>query len=211
MEEKKTYRGIDLVDKILEFIKMTPDYKQTTFNSLKGNQPRLIRLKQIDSLISAFIPEIQNESMTSRLKGFFSSRKIDLDIILSGDFLENRNIEDYSEFINHVKYEIQNFGSDEIDFTDLKNVFTAFVTYKKHIKQILEFNAGWLSVSRKTSMFTIRVTDSISSNLVGKYDKIDKALEILINPKKKSFTEIELISKFNFPKENLEEIDLENW
>ena len=33
----------------------------------------------------------------------------------------------------------------------------------------------------------------------------------LINPKRKSFTEIELISKFNFPKENLEEIDSDNW
>ncbi|WP_445452932.1 hypothetical protein [Flavobacterium sp. 25HG05S-40] len=211
MQKTKSYNGIDLLEKILEFIEMVPDYKQTTLNSINENKPRLIRLKRIESLVSAFFPENQSESLKSKLKEMFSSKKIDLDFILSGDFIEKRDVQEYLELINQVKYEIQNFGSDEIDIADLKNVFIAFVEYKKCIRKILGFNSGWLSVSRKTSMFTIRVTDSISSNLAGKYDKIDEALEILINPKRKSFTEIELISKFNFPKENLEEIDSDNW
>lgn len=213
MNEIKTYKGIDLIEKIIEFIEMTPNSSEWTYNSLKENEPRLIRLKQINSLISAFIFESKKDNFANKIKELFSPQKVELQNILNGDFLEKRNFNEYSEFVLLVNKDTQvsNFISKEIDFTDLKNVFLLFISYKKKLRQLLEFNSGWLSVSRITSFYSIQMTNSISSNLIGKYTDLDDALEMLINPKNLSFTETELISNFNFPKENLEDIDSENW
>jgi hypothetical protein len=54
MEKSKTYNGIDLLDKILEFVTMTPNEREWNYKSLNSNQPRQIRLKQINSLLKAF-------------------------------------------------------------------------------------------------------------------------------------------------------------
>ena len=213
VNEIKIYKGIDLIEKIIEFVEMTPNSSEWTYNSLKENEPRLIRLKQINSLISAFIFESKKDNFINKNKGLFSPQKVELQSILNGDFLENRNFNEYFEFIHFVKKDtkVSNFVSKEIDFTDLKDAFLLFVSYKKKLRQLLEFNSRWLSVSRITSFYTIQITSSISSNLIGKYTDLDDALEMLINPKNLSFTETELISNYSFPKENLEDIDSENW
>ncbi|MGZ3834290.1 MAG: hypothetical protein ACXVB0_12255, partial [Mucilaginibacter sp.] len=78
---------------------------------------------------------------------------------------------------------------------------------KRQIRNLLTFNSGWLEASSTTSLFSIFLTNSISNNLIGKYDELDKALELFINPKSLIFTEEELIAKFNFPTEDLSSID----
>jgi hypothetical protein len=55
------------------------------------------------------------------------------------------------------------------------------------------------------------LTNSISSNLENTFEELDQTLELFINPKKLQFTEQELIDKYNFPKEDLHQIDLDNW
>jgi hypothetical protein len=54
------------------------------------------------------------------------------------------------------------------------------------------------------------LTNSISSNLKDKYNDLDRTLELFINPKELLFTEKELVEKFNFPTEDLHQIDMDN-
>ena len=211
MTKNKTYKGIDLIEKIIEFTAMTPDSATWTYNSLKENEPRLIRLKQIDSLISAFIPEIKNTNLTEKLTGLLSSKKTKLTKVVSGEFIENRSLDAYIAFTNLIKQEAESSTLNKIDITDIKNTFIILMSYKKNLRQLINFNNDWLEVSRITSLFSIKLTNKISSNLLGQYDEIDKVLELIINPKNLSFSETELISNYNFPKDDLDEIDLDNW
>lgn len=57
--------------------------------------------------------------------------------------------------------------------------------------------------------FTIHITDSISNNLTNKYKDLDKALELIINPNELIFTKEELIVRFNYPIDNLVDVDYE--
>jgi hypothetical protein len=211
MTKNKTYKGIDLIEKIIEFTAMTPDSATWTYNSLKENEPRLIRLKQIDSLISAFIPEIKNTNLTEKLTGLLSSKKTKLTKVVSGEFIENRCLDAYIAFTNLIKQEAESSTLNKIDITDIKNTFIILMSYKKNLRQLINFNNDWLEVSRITSLFSIKLTNKISSNLLGQYDELDKVLELIINPKNLSFSETELISNYNFPKDDLDEIDLDNW
>lgn len=211
MTKNKTYKGIDLIEKIIEFTAMTPDSATWTYNSLKENEPRLIRLKQIDSLISAFIPEIKNTNLTEKLTGLLSSKKTKLMKVVNGEFIENRSLDAYIAFTNLIKQEAESSTLNKIDITDIKNTFILLMSYKKNLRQLINFNNDWLEVSRITSLFSIKLTNKISSNLLGQYDELDKVLELIINPKNLSFSETELISNYNFPKDDLDEIDLDNW
>lgn len=51
----KTYSAIDLLDKVLEFIEMTPNSNEWNLQSLKSNLPRQIRFRQIEALLNAFL------------------------------------------------------------------------------------------------------------------------------------------------------------
>jgi hypothetical protein len=210
MHITRTYKGIDLIDKIVEFIEMTPDSKLWSETALKNNNSRLIRLKQIKSLISAFLPF--EPSISEKIISTFSGQKVNLQTILNGEFIERLDIIEYSEVLSLIRSENDSLSlSSEIDHKDLKNVFEKLIQFKKHIRTLLEFNAGWVEVSRLSSYFTIRLTNEISSNLIGKHNELDRVIELMINPKQLSFTEDVLISKFNFPNENLDDIDAENW
>jgi hypothetical protein len=213
----KEYKGIDLLDKILEFVEMTPDPKLWTLNALLGNEPRLVRLKQINSLISAFFQVNTTTNFLEKAKKIFSGEKNEtIHTILSGDFLKEQNIGDFSELIEFMKTKVKSeeeFEREEreLHIRHLIMPFKQLITYKKELGRLLMFNSGWLEAGLITARFSIYLTNSISSNLKGKYSDLDKALELFINPKKLSFAEDELIAKFNFPTDNLEEIDKDNW
>ncbi|MEO6850293.1 MAG: hypothetical protein ABI203_06510, partial [Mucilaginibacter sp.] len=58
-----------------------------------------------------------------------------------------------------------------------------------------------------TSLFSIQLTNSISNNLIGRYNELDTVIGLFIDPKSLTFTEEELITRFSFPTENLNAID----
>ena len=217
MQQIKTYKGIDLLDKIFEFCEMTPDTKLWTINALQGNQPRQIRLKQINALINAFFPENTATNLIERTKKLFSDSKNDtIHTILSGDYLNKQNINDFSELVDLIKSTVrtkENFESEEreIHIGHLIMPYQQLIKYKKELRRLLTFNSGWLEASSMTSRFSIYLTNSISNNLTDKYSDLDKALELFINPKNLSFTEAELIAKHHFPTDDLHEIDVDNW
>jgi hypothetical protein len=75
----------------------------------------------------------------------------------------------------------------------------------------MDFNSGWLEAGSTFSMFHIMLTDSISSHLKGTYAELDQTIELFINPKNLVFTEKELIDTFQYPTDDLHQIDMDNY
>ena len=215
MTNKNEYTAIDLLDKVLEFIAMTPDKSQWSVTALKSNPPRQIRLKQIESLLNAFFTIDSKTSLIDNVKSFLSAKpKPSIQSFLSGEFIRQRETSDYAQTIKFIKDFVKTSNSNldetkEIRIEELVFIFPKLVDYKRQLRSILTFNSGWLEASSTASQFSIHLTNSISKNLVDKYDNLDKSLELFINPQGLTFTEDELISRFNYPTENLNDIDFD--
>ena len=74
---------------------------------------------------------------------------------------------------------------------------------------MMTFHTTWIEAGTIPLRFSIYLTKSISENLAGKYDDLDKILGLLIDPNGLSFTEEELIADFNYPKEDLLDVDID--
>lgn len=215
MEEIKTYKGINLLEKIIEFTTMTPDSNEWNTSALKSNPPRLIRFKQIRSLINAFFEHEDRQNILDNVKSLVggNANKITIQTLLSGEVLKGKRPEEYSELLTLMKYKVKEregqINEAEFDrpFVNLIMSYQHLVQYKRHLTDLLTSNSGWLEAGSITSRFSIYLTESITVNLEGKYFELDRALELYINPRGLSFTKEELISKYNFPNENLDEVD----
>jgi hypothetical protein len=216
MKQIKVYRGVDLLEKILEFIAMTPNEKQWNFKSLNDNKPRQIRLLQINSLLKAF-SIIEGEKNILEKTQNYSNLDLTSEInsILNGDFIKNKEIEDFNELIDFaIQFRKQDSKQERIipiRIGELSFIYPKMIRYKIKLREIIDFNSGWLETSGTFTMFHIHLTNSISSNLINKYDDLDKTIELFLNPSNRIFTEMELIEKFNFPTENLDQIDMDNY
>jgi hypothetical protein len=214
METTKRYNGIDLLDKILEFVAMTPDENEWNYKSLSTNKPRKIRLQQVHSLLKAF-SLIRNKNLFEKTTNYFNpDLKVEIKSIINGDFIKNRELEEFKELTDFAKQFLQknNFsGERPISFHELGFIYPKMIDYKIKLREIIDFNSGWLEASSTFSIFHIMLTNSISSNLKDKFNDLDHTLELFINPKKLLFTEQELIEQFNFPTEDLNQIDMDNY
>jgi hypothetical protein len=164
-------------------------------------------------LIDAFFPKKTN-IVENIKKRFILQNSSKIKSFLIGDYLRNKSITEYSEIVNYIKSypNINDFHFDKIKEIDLERliwVYQLLIDYKRLIRRIMTFNSGWLEVSSRLLIFSIDLTNNISENLAGKYDELDKSLELLINPLNLSFTEENLIANFKYPKDNLKDIEME--
>jgi hypothetical protein len=214
MEMSKNYKGIDLLNKILEFIEMTPNEKEWNNKSLSTNKPRQIRLQQIHSLLKAF-SLMGNKNLFEKTTNYFNpDLRSEINSILNGDFIKNKEIEDFCELINFAKQFLQenNHDFDEsIKLNELSFIYPKLIDFKIKLREIIGFNSGWLETSATFSLFHIFLTNAISSNLNNKYSDLDHVLELFINPSGKYFSENELIEKFGFPTDDLYQIEMDNY
>ncbi|MFZ4798678.1 MAG: hypothetical protein ACOYMA_14360 [Bacteroidia bacterium] len=214
METEKTYNGVALLDKILEFIALTPNEKEWNYKSLSNNKPRQIRLQQINSLLKAF-SLLENKNIFEKTSNYFNlDLRLEIKSIINGDFIKNRDLEEFNELTDFAKHYLQKNNHNSvrpIRFHELSFIYPKMIGYKIKLREIIGFNSGWLEASSTFSIFHIILTNSISSNLNNKYNDLDYVLELFINPRKLNFTEKELIEKFNFPTEDLHQIDMDNY
>ena len=215
MAQPKFYKGIDLLDKIFEFIAMTPNSTNWNLNALKSNPPRYIRLQQIESLVKAFFEPRQASSLLEKATALLTVKKgVTIQNILSGQFIKERTTSEYTELINFIKNIVKEkegvMGQErEVHVMELIMPYQHLIRYKRQLIELLSFNSGWLESGSVTSRFSIYLTDTISNNLVDKFNDLNTALELFINPKQLSFSEDELKSKYKFPTENLSEVDID--
>nr|WP_294950074.1 hypothetical protein [uncultured Mucilaginibacter sp.] len=210
----KKYSGIDLLDKIFEFIAMTPDSKEWNVTSLKSNPPRLIRFRQIEALLKAFFGNEPKQNLFNKAKSLFiDEKKMSIQSFMKGDFIRKRTMAEYAGLSTYIQDFIKLEMNDlqqkkEVRIEGLAFIFPQLVEFRKQVRSLLAFNSGWAAVSSITSQFSISLTSSISNNLTGRYDKLDEVLEQFINPTGIQFTREELIAKFDFPTECLGGIDM---
>lgn len=203
MNNSYKYTAVDLLEKVIEFTNMTPDPKDWSFEVQMKNDPRFVRLQQILSLSWAFIPE----SVYS--KGI---REI-IEKIYSGEYIHSRQIENYRKLYEYMDKTIlkSNFEiapKRKMDLHDLQNNYRDLLNYYLKLNRLVNHNKGIMEISYPY-YFPYLVTESISKSIIPKSRKISATLSIFIDPIKRKFTEAELIQNFDFPTEDLFEIDMD--
>lgn len=104
MDNNKVYTAIDLFDKAINFISMTPDSSEWNFDNLKSNPPRFRMLQEIEALIRAFN---LNRKIEKKIN---DSKSLLFQEFISGDFVERRKFKDYSFIVKSIKEFINNNG-----------------------------------------------------------------------------------------------------
>jgi hypothetical protein len=184
METTRKYVGIDIINKLTEFISLTPNPDDWFLDKLKSNPPRSILLQQIFALMNAFEIE-QNQ----------------LQMFIAGDFPKESKLEDYPKLYCFVKEYMKD--SNELLFTKLQHymiseMFSQLFAYKRQLQELLNFNSGYIHASGLIR-FAIQLTNATSHSI--NTNDLDNVLESIINPRALSFTEEELITKYQFPSE----------
>jgi hypothetical protein len=138
---------------------MNPNQDSWTISAQKENLPRLIRLKQINSLLSAFFVPVKAESFIDKAKNLFSfNHKETIQTLITGEFLDRQNISEYSELMKHIstivgktknfnlinEKQIFEYEVNEIKTRDLISPYQELIEYRKYMRKLLKFNAGYL-------------------------------------------------------------------
>lgn len=209
MTQNTTITAINMVEKVFEFISLTPDSSNWNLPDLKSNPPRLLRLKKIASLFNAYF---ENERFLELIDG--DDYESIIECFFEGKFVLHRDMKDYEE-VKQLVFEIVEVNRKYISSNrkfqlfDLEEIFSVLIEYKQKLSALLNFNNRWMEAADISSNFTIVLANTINKNLEGKYDNLDKTLELLINPKGLTFTLEELIANYNYPTEKLDEVDMD--
>lgn len=196
---------IDFLNKFYEFKGMVPNHNEWNAKSLKYNEPRFYRLKELESLIRAF--EIGNDLLKD-----FQNR----------NFLNNRSIEDFQPIIDDIGKYIANSEFEKkhsereaerlTDANQFGMLIQSFMRFSEEMRSLLKFNSGWLEAGSVTSRYSIYKTQKLLDNIdLNELNEIETLLGKLLDPKERIFTKSELIEKFDFPNVDLHSIDMENY
>jgi hypothetical protein len=212
MTPPKLYTAIDLIHKLLDFIEMTPDSGNWSLLSQKDNLPRYIRLLQIHSLLKAFYNlKITGELLNSSGYFAYDSNEV-IKSFKSGEFVAFRQLCEYTPVISFIQSYVKNkdiyvSGSLNIGIKEIQRVFTNLLNYKQYVNNLERFNSGYLAASSIHTVFSIELTNSISSAINCYY--LNRVLSLIVSPNTKTFTEQQLLYDFDYPPENLADIDLD--
>lgn len=196
-----------LLEKVFEFIAMTPDEKDWDVAKLKTNRPRQVRLQRIEALLVAFG---LYERKSKGLFGSTSSIKTGIQSLLSGDFISNLDDATISAIDDYVTKQLNDpFFDRKISGGEVRFIYQYLIRYRKQVNTLQTFNSGWLEASGKLTQYAIGLTNTITANLDGKTEELDYLLGLIINPNGYSFTEQELIEKYSYPDVDLMHIDID--
>lgn len=198
--------ALDLLYTAIEISDMTgADRSKWTFESQKDNLPRFVRLQQIHALCKAFLPgKYVTDDVRGVMEGFFS-----------GEFISYRSLDDYGKLISRMEKAIaktgyENFGKSGLQLDHLQTNYRDLLDYKLKFGRLVDHNNGLCETSYPY-LFSQLVTSSISEQIMRKIRSVDTALVLFIDPAKMRFTEQELIKAYNYPTDDLDQIDEDWW
>lgn len=203
MNNSQKHTALHLLEKVIEFTTMTSDPVEWSYEEQQGNPPRFVRLKQIHSLMDAFIPELKpSKDIRRSIENFFV-----------GNFLANRPVKEYVNLTEKIDQTIANSRyngayNEKLDVFDLRSNYCHLMDYYLKMKSLVNHNNGQMEVSYPF-MFSYIITDSVSEILKSKVEIISTLLVEFIDPKNYAYTEDELITHFNYPVVDLMEMELE--
>jgi hypothetical protein len=195
--------GITLLNKILEFRSNTSDETKWTLSDLQEDRIKLVRFKQIQCLIELFVPEVYQPNDLS----------LPIEKLLNGDFIRMRQEKPYKKLFLKMDKVITS-ASDffkkykEWEVTELAFNYRELVEYKIKLNMVLNFNSGILEMSYPYS-FSVIISEDISKSI--KYNKMDDFLSSVIDPKKRIFYRDQLIKDHNYPREDVYDMELDNF
>ncbi|MCU7548151.1 hypothetical protein OCK74_03455 [Chitinophagaceae bacterium LB-8] len=212
MNTYKQYTAVDLIEKIIEFTKMTPNPKLWKEGLLKESPPRYVRLRQINALTKALFSQRSNNFLGKAKSLLLVNQLPTINALLSGSFIKGKNIREYEGIIAMIKTTVrENEGqlgeTGEITHKHLIDVYQRLMKYKKQLMDLLHFNDGESTSAPIGLRFTVYLTNEVSSAFEGKYARLDEALALIIDPNSLTFTEEELQAEYNYPKEDIREVD----
>lgn len=193
----------EFLEKYLEFKTLVPNWTDLNSAQLNTNEPRILRLKQLNSLVAAF--------------GLGTDLQQDFE---SGRFLENRDEQDFEPILMDIeKYslgtELESGRFNEIEREKLKEfgfklIFQETLRFLLTINNTLNFNSGWIQTGTISSRYLIHKTNSLLKTIdQEKLKEIKLLICKMIDPKDRHFTLAELVTDFDYPDVDLEAIDLE--
>lgn len=203
MNNSPKHTALHLLEKVIEFTNMTSDPVEWSYEEQKGNPPRFIRLKQIHSLMDAFIPELMpSKDIRQSIENFFV-----------GNFLTSRPSIDYSGLTSKIDKAIENSRfsgaqKKKLDVFDLRSNYCNLMDYYLKMKNLINHNNGMMEISYPY-LFSYIVTDAVSEAMKSKVDIISKLLVEFMDPKNSIYTDEEMVSRFNYPEVDLLEMDVE--
>lgn len=212
------WTAADLLEKILEFNAMTPNQNEWSEKILNYNKPRLIRFQRIKALLLAFdVVQINSQKKNSLINIFSRHNSLIQDLtksgilsFMSGEFIKTRDFSKYSNLISIIE---QNSFSENkpIDIFDLERFYSHLIQYRISVYNVLSHNSGVLEASNKGFFAAINITGEANNNIKDQINIVDSLLVQIIDPESKELSEQELIDKYDFPKEDINEIDFENY
>lgn len=190
-----------LIEKILDFISLVPDHNDWKIEKLKNNPPRLIRFKQIEVLLQIFAPEIYNQN----------DIKLSIESTINGQFLLHRPEHIYTELFDEMETTIRRYKpklkkSEPWQNRLLQDNFDHLMRYMIELNRISNYNSGVLVLSYP-HFYAYLLSEETSTNI--DTQKITSFLGTAIDPQQRLFNSSTLIKDFNYPSEDLTEIDLE--
>jgi hypothetical protein len=190
-----------LLNKVFEFTAMTPDESEWSLELQKDNPPRLIRLQQIEALLNIYLRELKN-NITLKDK---------INYLLKGSFIQQRNIMSYQDCVTEMDNLIVQSGYKapkvkDWDLYHLQENYLEVISYKKQLYQLLNTNDGVMEMSYHHS-YSVLLKDTINATINTK--PIDEFLALVIDPKKSAFRKNELIRQFDYPVEDVYEVDID--
>jgi len=206
------FTAIDLIEKIFEFEAMTPNQDEWVEQMLINNKPRLVRLQQLKSLLFAFgIIQFDSQKVNFISKPNHQIQdltKVGILSILNGDFIKTRELTSYEKPILYI--EQNSFTKEPVDIYELKSFYCNLMRYRIYIYNVFKWNSSVLEAT-SVGFHAAHILAKEINNKIGKDIKgVDDFIIQIISPQKKEFSEQELIDNYNFPKDDLLDIDIEN-
>ena len=203
MTNSSTYTALDLLKKVIDLTNMTSDSTEWSFEKQQDNPPRLLRLQQIQSLMKAFVPGLAPvKDIGQSIEDFYS-----------GDFITHQPMEKYASLVEEIEKTIvgskfSKARKKEVSAIHLQSNYRDLMDYYLKLNALLNHNKKYLEISYPY-LFPYIVTDGISTSISSNALIISTLLASFIDPQEQSFTEDELISQFNYPTEDLLDLDLD--
>jgi hypothetical protein len=192
--------GLTLIVKALELKGMTSGKSDWAFDKQKNNPPRLIRLQQIEILLKYFTPEIFKT-------GDIASG---LDDLLEGKFILLRDANKYKKLFtkmeNIITLHHQIRKRREFSLNDLRDNYTNLLWFKQTVNNIFNWYSGVLLMGYPY-LYSFSLIDEFSKKIETKH--IDKFLSLVVDPLGRTITKDKLIQDFNYPAEDIYEVDMD--
>jgi hypothetical protein len=187
----ETYTAKNVLDFYLEFEGMQPDQDTWDEGSLQDNPPRLYRLKALGSLFRAF--------------GLGDIREF-----AEGTFVLKRKVEDYSALIKQMKSELKTVTKfhkgEQLTLNEIAFLFKRLLEYRRRWDDVTGFSSGLYACSAKYRYAFYKI-NQVNSQKHDKISPINDILSSIMSPVGKVVSKEELMKLFNYPDEDLSDID----